>query len=228
MALQDSGAISWGDIRTEFGLSGSFSIGSLRGDGCRPSIPASGAISANDFYSVIARSGQITTAGVQAGQTYPKVGFAETNAVNTTPHAAFGALSKKDLFVLGNSSKALTAVVGWSFPSTGTPQVLLYTNSSTSSDGDWSQVGFTDVLPVSSSTNSTYLRNKTSTIYPNYYVNYLIGGGVVEAASNERWTWKQQVVPISGQPTGGLYPHYFTNFYSGISAVTLNPIVYII
>lgn len=227
MAIQDSGAISWGDIRTEFGLSGSFSIGSLRGDGCRPSIPASGAISANDFYSVIARSGQITGGVQSTGGVYVHRGFAIQDTITTfttnNQNQAFGALSKQDLFVLGNSNKEITAFTIQNYPAAGSPRLGIFTESSTSTDSDWSIAGITDVLPVSSSTNNTYTRNKTDTLWPNKYAGRNIPSG---GNSTEVYYWETQQAPESGPPTGGLYFDYF-NSAGPAPIVTSNPIIYI-
>lgn len=222
MALPSSGAIRWSAIRTEFAETGAFGIGELRGDGCRPALPASGAISAGDFYSVVARSGQVTGGSSVSGGGYVGYyGYAELNAYYT--HPAFGSISKSDLLVLGNTAKEIKGVFSYQFPAYPSPTVNVVTYSSTSSDGDFSNVGFTDVLPASSSTNTTYLRNKTTTTSPNSY-----GGRSTQTSPvREIYQWYTQS-DFSTTPYTGLFMDYFRNYNNSIfTHVTVNPIVYV-
>ena len=221
MALQNSGQISLNDIRTEYGLTGSVSLGAFRGDGSQPPLPASGAISMGDFYSNIARSGKITVVQ-QNTSIYSYIGFGEANMVSSTPTAAFGSMTKQDIIALGNNSKRVTAMAGQSFPAYGTPRVSIFTASTVSTNGDFSTFTVCADLPTSSSTNPVYTRNKTDTSYPNSFQFY--NNNPPTIAAEEQYGWSRQTTPESGMVTGGLHWNYFAP--SSSHNVTTTPIVF--
>lgn len=212
MALQSNGAISLGDIRSEYGLTGAISLGSFLGEGSQPPLPASGAISIGDFYSNIARSAKLTL-GKSTGS-FAWYGFSEANMLNSTPLAAFGATTKNDIIVLGNNSKRVAAIAGQAYPSVGTPRVQLHTVSTSSTQSDWTNMVIVKGLPEQANPPS-YSRNQTVTTYPNKFVSYLTGASTSTINSEEAYRWNSQIVPEQGSAaTGGLYYSYFAYDYN--------------
>jgi hypothetical protein len=231
MPLQNSGAISMGDIRTEYGLTGAISLGSFRGDGSQPPLPSSGAISIGDFYSNIARSAKITVVHQNPSNVYAYWGYGEANMVSSNPTTAFGSITKNDLLVLGDNSKRITAVGGQAYPSTGTPRFNFWTASTVSTNSEFTTVTVCADLPTSASSNPVYTRNKTDSSYPNSFVSYIQSPPTI--ASEEQWQWNYQATPQFAAPTGGLHWNYFNqnaNFGNGIGEynITTTPIIFFV
>ena len=182
MALPSSGAISWGDIRTEFVQSGAFSLTQCyrsNGSSVMPftagtsGIPASGTISASDFYG---KSGYGTYKTFVAGglqvvdkalNTFDRPGF-DLNVIGTGSNN--GGTSNATIKIGGNNKRAMVSRLTWIHSATYSPI--------TSLDIYFVQAGAAGTIAAPSydsgdlnlsnadgGASGSFLNNKTLTIY---------------------------------------------------------------
>jgi len=183
MSLPSSGAISWGDIRTEFVQSGAFSLTQCyRSDGSSvmpftpgtSGIPASGTISASDFYgksgygtyqTFVAGSMQVVD---KAGTSFDQPGF-DSNVGNSS-----GGSSNGTLKIGGNNKRTIVTQIKW-IPSSSYSSA---SGSAFSLDIQFVQGGNINTIAAPSyssgdlnlsnangSTSGSFLNGKTLTIY---------------------------------------------------------------
>lgn len=178
MSLPSSGAISWGDIRTEFVQSGAFSLTQCyrsNGSSVMPftngttGIPASGTISASNFQG---KSGYGTYQTFVAGSmvaidknsaSYDKPGF-DLNAGST------GGSSNGTIKIGGNNKRAMVSRLSW-IPSGSydpTTQLDIYFNQA----GDLNTIaankydsGDLHLSNANGGVSGSFLYGKTLTIY---------------------------------------------------------------
>lgn len=179
MSLPSSGAISWGDIRTEFVQSGAFSLTQCyrsNGSSVMPftpgtsGIPASGTISASNFYgksgygtfqTFVAGSMQVADKG---GSLFDKPGF-DLNVGNSS-----GGSSNGTLKIGGNNKRAMVSKISWIPSSTYSPittldiQFLQAGNLNTILGPPYDS-GDLSLATSNGGTSGSFLNGKTLTIY---------------------------------------------------------------
>ena len=182
MSLPSSGAISWGDIRTEFVQSGAFSLTQCyrsNGSSVMPftagtsGIPSSGTISASNFYG---KSGygtyQTFVAGAlqvidKASQAFDKPGF-DLNIIGTGNNN--GGTSNATIKIGGNNKRAMISSITWIPSSTYSPTTSL--SIYCVQGGQYNTIGSPsydsgdlNLFNANGGTAGSFLNGKTLTIY---------------------------------------------------------------